>query len=189
MNNIHTCFHAWTIAGRIRWLTLGKGTRIGGMGRRLTSYSLSLNIITYHFYHMSAFLSRWKKKMWENSDGCLRTYPLELKTPFCGWMAGQAGSWHWAGAQATARWQTWRSAASQWLAWTGGGGLWLSGEQLGRHQSNAFQLAGSPRGPAQVYCPWADFQRHPTERTHIVPNWQRQGCREFFRLGPSGRKA
>lgn len=69
-----------------------------------------------------------------------RAYPLELRTPFCGWMAGRAGSWHWAGAQGTAQWRTWRSAASQWLAWTGAGDPWLCGGQLWRHQLQSFSV-------------------------------------------------
>lgn len=138
------------MAGRAQWLTLGKGT---GVGRRLTSYSLSFSVITCHFHLRSAFLSPFKKMSMHVQWPLLRTYPLESKTPSCGWTAGRAGSGRWAGARATARWRTWRSAAWRWPAWTGAGGLRLSGGLLGRDGSNAFRLAGPPRGPNQVDRP------------------------------------
>lgn len=58
LNNRHAV-SSWAMAGRIQWLTLGKGT---GVGRRLTAYSLALHIITCHFHSRSAVLSPFEKK-------------------------------------------------------------------------------------------------------------------------------
>lgn len=58
----------------------------------------------------------------------------------------------------------------------GVGGLQLSGGQLGRDQSSAFRLVGSPRGPNQVDCPGAGSQRPETTRTPGVPYGPCQGC-------------
>ena len=58
----------------------------------------------------------------------------------------------------------------------GVGGPRLSGGQLGRDQSSAFRLVGSPRGPNQVDCPGAGSQRPETTRTPGVPYGPRRGC-------------
>lgn len=74
MNNISMR----TIAGRIQWLTLGKGTKMGEMEKRLLSYSLSLNNIII-FTICLCFLINNKKK---NVD----------KTPASAW---ERTLWSW----------------------------------------------------------------------------------------------
>lgn len=79
-------------------------------------------------------------------------------------MAGPAGSWHWAGAQATARWRTWRSAASRWLAWMGVGVPRLSGGRLQEDGYNGLRSVGCQAG-----WPQAVFQRpKATHDSHVA---------------------